>query len=95
MSKPTTCTKADLEVDRPVSPEQQPPPTRFAGGISSSPGPTLENGPARSSDRESVTLTESLPALTVLFTNYGFIIYTQVRMTKLQVASGALSTIYS
>ena len=30
MSKPTTCTKADLEVDRPVSSEQQPPPTRFA-----------------------------------------------------------------
>ena len=26
MSKPTTCTKADLEVDRPVSSEQQPHP---------------------------------------------------------------------
>ena len=51
MSKPTTCTKADLEVDRPVSSEQQPPPTRFAGRISSSSGPTLENGPARSCPR--------------------------------------------
>ena len=52
MSKPTTCTtKADLEVDRPVSSEQQPPPTRFAGGISGSSGPTLENGPARSCPR--------------------------------------------
>ena len=29
LSKPTTCTKADLEVDRPVSSEQQPPPTRL------------------------------------------------------------------
>ena len=51
LGKPTTCTKADLEVGRPVSPEQQPPPTRFAGGISSSSGPTLENGPARSCPR--------------------------------------------
>ena len=45
LGKPTTCTKADLEVDRPVPPEQ-PPTTRFAGGISSSSAaPLLRTAP--------------------------------------------------
>ena len=48
---PMAGAQVGLEVDRPVSSEQQPPPTRFAGGISSSSGPTLENGSAWSCPR--------------------------------------------
>ena len=38
LSKPTTCTKADFEVDRPVSSEQQPPPARFCWRNQQQPG---------------------------------------------------------
>ena len=45
MSKPTTCTKADLDVDRPVSSEQQPHPHDLLEESAAAREPLLRTAP--------------------------------------------------